>query len=356
MLAALQKSLTVSLSGDTWPAFRARGRLGKSDENMRAQDRAQDRENKMRRTRPLLAATLLALLIPLGVTVSAEEADMPAKAAAMTAAAIATVESIDQATREVTLRYPDGSVVTFVAGDEVRNLAQVEKGDVVLMEYYEGLAVTLEPKGAGTRERRDEAAMTRAKPGEKPAGTVSKTIDVVATVEAVDPEARTVTLKGAEHTVTLKVADDIDLSKVSVGDEVVASYIQSFAVSVEPAPEVSGEVELESKAVALGIGYEWGSGMLTMYDGSTHPFKVSGLSVVDVGYSSIQASGQVYHLTDPKDFAGTYFAGVAGAALVKGGSVMTMQNSKGVVMQLKSKQEGVRLTLAPEGLTIKLEE
>ena len=77
---------------------------------------------------------------------------------------------------------------------------------------------------------------------------------------------------------------------------------------------------------------------------------------IDVGYSSIEATGQVYHLTDPQDFAGTYFAGVAGAALVKGGSVVTMENDKGVVMQLKSKQEGVRLTLAPEGLIIKLEE
>nr|MBS0021515.1 hypothetical protein [Gammaproteobacteria bacterium] len=310
----------------------------------------------MKRAIPLLTAFLLVVLTPFGMAVGAEESDMPAKAMMDSAATVATVESIDQATREVRLRYPDGSLSTFVAGDEVRNLAQVEKGDVVLMEYFEGLAVALEPKGAGIRERRDEVAETRAQPGEKPARTVTKTIDVVATVEAVDPEARTATLKGAKQTVTLKVPDDIDLNKVSVGDEVVASYTQAFAVSVEPAPEVSGEVELESKAVALGIGYQWGSGTLTMYDGSVHEFKVSGLSVVDVGFSTVKASGQVYKLTDPKDFAGTYLAGTAGGALGKGGSVMTMRNSKGVVMRLQSKQEGARLTLAGEGLTIKLTE
>jgi Cu/Ag efflux protein CusF len=310
----------------------------------------------MRRAIPLTTAFWLAVLTPFGVAVSAEEGDMPAKAMMESAVTVATVERIDQATREVTLRYPDGSQVTFVAGDEVRNLGQVEKGDVVLMEYFAGLAVALEPKGAGIRERRDEVAVTGAEPGEKPAGAITETIDMVGTVEAVDPDARTVTLKGAEQTVTLKVADDIDLSKVNVGDEVVASYVKAFAVAVEPSPEVSGEVELESKAVALGIGYEWGHGTLTMYDGSTHPFKVTGLSVVDVGISSIEASGEVYHLTDPKDFAGTYVAGAAGAALVKGGSVATMKNGQGVVMQLKSKQEGVRLTLAPEGVTIKLEE
>ncbi len=310
----------------------------------------------MRRVIPLVSVFFMALLTPFGMAVGAEETDLPEKAKVATAATLATVESIDQTTREVTLRYPDGSLSTFVAGDEVRNLAQVQKGDVVLMDYFAGLAVALEPKGIGIRERRDELAVTRAKPGEKPAGTVTKTIDVVATVEAVDPDARTATLKGAKQTVTLKVTDDIDLDKVSVGDEVVATYIESFAVSVEPAPEVSGTVELESKAVALGIGIEWGGGTLTMYDGSTHPFEVSGLSVIDVGISSIKATGQVYKLTDPKDFAGTYFAGAAGAALVGGGSVMTMKNSKGVVMQLKSAQEGVRLTLAAEGLTIKLKE
>ena len=310
----------------------------------------------MRRAIPLLSAFWLAVLMPFGVAVGAEETEMPGKEVMGAAATLATVESVDQTTREVTLRYPDGSLTTFVAGDEVRNLAQVKKGDIVLMDYFAGLAVALEPNGSGIRERREETAVTRAKLGEKPAGTVTKTLEVVATVEAIDPEARTVTLKGAKQTLTFKVADDIDLDKVSVGDDVVATYIESFAVSVVPAPEVSGDVELTSKAVALGIGYAWGSGTLTMYDGSTHPFKVTGLSVVDVGISSIQASGQVYHLTDPKDFAGTYFAGAAGATLVGGGSVVTMKNDKGVVMQLQSKQKGVRLTLAPAGITVKLKE
>ncbi|MGF1613510.1 MAG: hypothetical protein ACFCVA_06245 [Gammaproteobacteria bacterium] len=310
----------------------------------------------MHRLIPLLQAILVAAWLPFGVAVAAEEGDVPGKLAMREAATVATVEDIDQATREVTLRYPDGSLSTFVAGEEVRNLPQVQKGDVVLMEYFEGLAVALEPDGTAIRERREELAVTRAKPGEKPAATVTGTLDVVATVEAVDPDARTVRLKGTEQTVTLKVADDIDINKVSVGDNVVATYIQSFAVSVLPAPEVSGEVELESKAVALGIGYEWGSGKLTMYDGSVHEFKLSGLSVLDVGFSTIQAAGQVYNLTDPQDFAGTYVAGAAGAALVGGGSVMTLKNHKGVLMQLKSKQEGARLTLAAEGLTIELKE
>ncbi|MCG6868425.1 MAG: copper-binding protein [Gammaproteobacteria bacterium] len=306
----------------------------------------------MKRLIPLLSSFLIASFVPFAGAL----ADEKEAAAADAAVTIATVESIDQATRAVTLRFPDGTTSTFVAGDEVRNLAQVNKGDVVIIGYFDGLAIALEPRGAGAPERTEGVAVTRAEPGEKPAATVTDTLDLVATVQGVDEKSRTVTLKGPERTATFKVSDDIDLSKVNVGDEVVVTYVQYLAVSVEPAPKVSGEVKLESKAVALGVGYEWGHGTLTMYDGSVHEFKVKGLSLLDVGFSDIKASGQVYKLTDPKDFAGTYAAGAAGAALVKGGSVMTLKNTKGVVMQLKSEQKGARLTLAAEGIKIKLVE
>jgi Cu/Ag efflux protein CusF len=220
------------------------------------------------------------------------------------------------------------------------------------MEYYQGFAYVVEPATSAVRQRIDTAGVARADLGEKPGASITDTVDVIAQVEAIDPESRMVTLKGAQRTVTLKAADDVDLSTVKVGDEVHANYTQSFAVSVLPSPEVSGTVEIESKAVAVGIGFQWGGGTLTMYDGSTHKFKLKGLSVLDVGVSSNTASGEVFKLTDPQDFVGTYLAGQAGGALGGGGASIVMKNKKGVVMRLESKQKGVRLTLAPEGISI----
>ncbi len=55
----------------------------------------------------------------------------------------ATVEAIDQKTREVTLKGPKGGVISFVAGPDVKNLAQVQKGDEVVVEYAQALAVSL---------------------------------------------------------------------------------------------------------------------------------------------------------------------------------------------------------------------
>ena len=307
----------------------------------------------MKRSFSLLAALLIAVSIPLTALSAEQMGDKPSRMAIEAKATISTVQEIDQETRKVTLRDPEGNMTTFTAGPEVRNLAQVNKGDIVLMEYYQGFAYVVEPATAAVRARVDTTGVARADAGEKPGASITDTVDVIAAVEAIDAETRMVTLKGAQRTVTLKAADDVDLSTVKVGDEVHARFVESFAVSVLPSPEVSGTVEIESKAVAIGIGFQWGGGTLTMYDGSTHKFTLKGLSVLDVGVSSVTASGEVFKLTDPQDFAGTYFAGQAGGALGGGGASIVMRNRNGVVMRLESKQKGVRLTLAPEGISVK---
>jgi Cu/Ag efflux protein CusF len=303
----------------------------------------------------LLASFLLAALAFWGSIAvgQADEQRLPGGAVLDADVAIATVAAIDQQTRKVTLRDSSGKEWTFTAGPEVRNLAQVQRGDLVLVQYYEGFAVALGPKGSGIQERADTQSVSRAKPGEKPAGAITETVDAVGTVQAIDRKTRQVTIKGALATVQLKVADDVDLSQVNVGDQVDASYVESLAISVEPAPKVSGTVQMETKSVALGLGVEWGHGTLTMYDGTTHKFKLDGMSVsLAAGAAKAEISGEVYHLVVPQDLEGTYAAGVAGIALGSGGSEVVMKNSKGVVMRLKSKQQGVEFALGTEGVKI----
>lgn len=297
------------------------------------------------------------IMVPLG-TVLAEEpaASPPVILASDSAVAVATVIAVDPESRKINLKGPEGDEWEFTAGPEVRNFDQIERGDRVLAEYFQDFAIALGPKGSGLRKRYDIVELERAEPGEKPGARVTATTAAIGTVESVDLENRRVVLRGAVNTVDLEVSEDIDISGVKAGDEVEAIFIQSYAIMVEPAPEVSGTVTIESTAVALGIGVEWGSGVLTMDDGSEHPFKVKGLSVIDVGISRIEASGEVFHLVEAKDLNGTFVAGQAGIAVGVGGSAVAMKNANGVVMQLKSSQKGLRLTLAPEGLSVELEE
>ena len=150
------------------------------------------------------------------------------------ARATATVEAIDQKTREVTLRKEDGELVTLVVSEEARNLPQVVKGDRVTVVYKVGLVVALGPPGKEPVRVEDTKA-ARAPLGEKPGGVIQETIAVTATVVGIDPTTRVVTLKGPRQTLALPVASDIDLSKIKLGDQVGAVYQQSLALNVEAA-------------------------------------------------------------------------------------------------------------------------
>ena len=131
----------------------------------------------------------------------------------------------------------------------------------------------------------------------------------------------------------------------------VCIFFSAAAVTAEDAP--SGQVSIKSKSIAIGVGVTWGEGVLT-FQGKEHKFKLSGLSVIDLGVSSLSVTGEVYHLKNLADFNGTYVAGTAGAAVAGGVSATAMKNQNGVVMKLKSTQQGVKFTLAPEGTKITL--
>jgi len=172
-----------------------------------------------------------------GEETSSAQRDLPSVTMGANTMVTATVEEINYETREVALRSPDGSLEMIVAGDEVRNLAQVEVGDVVKIEFNVGLMLALQPVSGELRERKEKVEKERAQLGQKPAGTVRKTVYARAVVRAIDLQARTVTLQGALRTVTLPVAEDVDLESVKVDDMVDAEYVESLAISVQPAPD-----------------------------------------------------------------------------------------------------------------------
>lgn len=182
-----------------------------------------------------LAVTLTltgALSLPL-TSQAQPAADLPAAAMAETIKGVSYVEKIDPQTREVTLKREDGSLVTIVAGEEVRNFDQIRVGDIVEVEITEALALALEPAFTQVRERRDEYSGYRAKLGDKPAAKTTHTVDITASVEAIDAKAREITVKGAKQTVVLKVGDNVDLSQIKKGDNVRAVYEETISIQVK---------------------------------------------------------------------------------------------------------------------------
>lgn len=77
-------------------------------------------------------------------------------------------------------------------------------------------------------------AVATAKPGEKPAGVVANQVTVTTTLEAIDPKKAYVILQGPEgNSVKVKVQDPKNLKNVKVGDQVVITYTEAFAISVD---------------------------------------------------------------------------------------------------------------------------
>lgn len=148
----------------------------------------------------------------------------------------ATVVAIDHKKRLVTLKGPEGKTETFRADDRVKNLPQVRKGDIVVVTYYESIAVRLRKPGAAAPGVTSAEGLETAAPGQMPAGVGARTVTVTATVQKIDRKKQTVTLKGPRgKMVTVAVRDPNNLAKVQEGDLVEVTYTEALAIAVEKA-------------------------------------------------------------------------------------------------------------------------
>jgi len=144
----------------------------------------------------------------------------------------AMVEKVDAKTREITLRGPEGKSLSFVAGKEVRNFAQIHEGDQVTLDYTESVTI-IAGDAAGAPGREDSLEVQRAPKGEAPAATAVAKTRVLATVEAIDYEARTATIKGPLRTVTVKADQRVkNFNQFKAGDRVYLEFTQAIAVAV----------------------------------------------------------------------------------------------------------------------------
>ncbi len=165
----------------------------------------------------------------------AKEAKKPTIKKENVATVTAEVLAVDLNTRVVTLKGPKGNVFDLKVGDEAKNLPQLKVGDVVTAKFYESIAVEVrkhgEPGGVTA-----SGAVATAEPGAKPGGVVANQVTVTTTLEAIDPKKTYVILKGPEgNSVKVKVRDPKNLKNVKVGDQVIITYTEALAISVEAA-------------------------------------------------------------------------------------------------------------------------
>src|SRR5436190_5849721 len=129
----------------------------------------------------------------------------------------ATVEDIDQKSRMITLRGPQGDRITFKVDEQVKNLPQVKVGDKVVVDYLESVAIQVVKPGETDNEQ--ETVVEKAEPGQKPAAAAAERQTVTATVEKIDHTMPSITLKVPDgNLVTVKVRHPERLQLVKIGD------------------------------------------------------------------------------------------------------------------------------------------
>lgn len=153
-----------------------------------------------------------------------------------TVSASAVVKGIEKETRTLMLELPDGDMVEVAADQRVRNFDQVSLNDEVVVEYTQSLSLTLQKVRSDDTDVSIGSAAARAEPGMKPAGGVGQIVQAFADVVAVSPGKSTITLKGPQGRIFELLVNNPDHFKVvNAGDQVLVTYTEAVAVSVEPA-------------------------------------------------------------------------------------------------------------------------
>lgn len=149
----------------------------------------------------------------------------------------ATVTAVDKATRSLTLKYADGKSETLAVGPQVKRFDEVAAGDTLVVEYQEGLALEFQLPSEKPVTPEVAAASGRTGKDEAPGGVAAAGVRATVVVTAIDLTSRMVVFQGPQgqyHQV--KAGPKVKLELLKVGDKLIATYVQSLAISLEKAP------------------------------------------------------------------------------------------------------------------------
>ncbi|WP_238138565.1 hypothetical protein [Aeromonas salmonicida] len=164
-----------------------------------------------------------------------EVATAPGKASLVEAVtAQATVTAIDMASRKVSLKNDAGEAFDIVAGEQVTNLQNLKVGDTVALRYLQMLDLELLKGTAGVRQRVVEMDADKAAAGQKPGAGVGVKVTLYGDVIDVDKAQQTVTVKGVDHTLVVKVHNPAQFALIAKGDQIKAVQTQAVGIGIVP--------------------------------------------------------------------------------------------------------------------------
>jgi len=146
----------------------------------------------------------------------------------------ATLESIDPKRRLITLKSMPDRILVLKADKAVRNFDQLKKGEAVLVDFVESVAIFI--RAAKAPQSPAEARMVSVAPkGAKVGVLLAETFELSAVLESIDVKARQVTVKEPGGSRRIVVVDKSfkNLERFRRGEEVVLRVTEAIAINVE---------------------------------------------------------------------------------------------------------------------------
>lgn len=143
------------------------------------------------------------------------------------------VVAVHHAHRTVALRGPQGHVLTVKVDPAVQNFDQIRVGDEVRLTYLESVAIYVSSDGRPPAADGALGVAVAAK-GARPAGEIVAITDVSATIEAINPVRRVLTLRGPQGNVFPVTVDKSveGFAALKVGDNVHVRHTEAVALTV----------------------------------------------------------------------------------------------------------------------------
>jgi len=135
---------------------------------------------------------------------------------------------------------------------------------------------------------------------------------------------------------------------------VVMTTFMVLGLSTQSRAQTTGTVHIKIAKAGFIVGVGGGNGTLT-YHGKTYRLSVGGASLGTIGVAAVNLVGTAHHLHRAADISGVYNAISASVAVIGGGKVATLQNEKGVVLQLHGVQVGLEASISLSGLSLTLQ-
>jgi hypothetical protein len=122
-----------------------------------------------------------------------------------------------------------------------------------------------------------------------------------------------------------------------------------------PAPSYAdtGTVRFRVGSAGFIVGVGGGSGVLN-FKGRSYRLSIGGVRVGTIGVASTDVRGVARNMRRASDIVGTYSAAGAGVAVIAGAGVATLQNEKGVVLEVRAVKIGLEANLNLGGVTISM--